>query len=78
MVAQIENYLDTYLINIIDLFDEWNRILKSITISKNENELRSNMKLFVYKYFKYGFGGNHMWVIQKNKPERRIIIVELK
>lgn len=57
------------------LFYEFNHILQSITMARNENELRKHMKSINYEYFTYGFGSSHMWVNQIDK-DIRIIFVE--
>lgn len=46
----------------------FNDILTTISKSKNEDELRKNMaeNIGKFRYFKWGFGGNHMWVHQNN------------
>lgn len=52
-------------------------ILNAITTSKNEAELRKEMKrikdsflMSFSSYFDYGFGSNHMWVCEAGKKER--------
>jgi len=63
-------------------------ILEAIAVAKNETELRENL-LTTKRYttacnysmidlFDYGFGSNHMWVVQhfKNKEPKRLIFVE--
>lgn len=49
-------------------------ILNAITTSKNEAELRKEMKrikdsflMSFSSYFDYGFGSNHMWVCEVGK-----------
>lgn len=49
-------------------------ILNAITTSKNEAELRKEMKrikdsflMSFSSYFDYGFGSNHMWVCEAGK-----------
>lgn len=56
-------------------------ILNAITTSKNEAELRKEMKrikdsfLMSFSfYFDYGFGSNHMWVCEAGKKERLIFV----
>lgn len=56
-------------------------ILNAITTSKNEAELRKEMKrikdsflMFFSSYFDYGFGSNHMWVCEAGKKERLIFV----
>lgn len=64
----------------------FNYILQAITTSKNETELRKKMDTEIgnFRYFKYGFGANHMCVHQKDvrsdsstvNEAERILIVE--
>lgn len=56
-------------------------ILNAITTSKNEAELRKEMKRIkdsflmpFSSYFDYGFGSNHMWVCEAGKKERLIFV----
>ncbi len=56
-------------------------ILNAITTSKNEAELREEMKkvkdsflMSFSSYFDYGFGSNHMWVCEAGKKERLIFV----
>lgn len=56
-------------------------ILNAITTSKNEAELRKEMKrikdsflMSFSSYFDYGFGSNHMWVCEVGKKERLIFV----
>lgn len=56
-------------------------ILNAITTSKNEAELRKEMKIIkdsflmsFSSYFDYGFGSNHMWVCEAGKKERLIFV----
>lgn len=56
-------------------------ILNTITTSKNEAELRKEMKrikdsflMSFSSYFDYGFGSNHMWVCEAGKKERLIFV----
>jgi hypothetical protein len=56
-------------------------ILNAITTSKNEAELRKEMKrikdsflMSFSSYFDYGFGSNHMWVCEAEKKERLIFV----
>lgn len=56
-------------------------ILNAITTSKNEAELRKEMKrikdsflMSFSSYFDYGFGSNHMWVYEAGKKERLIFV----
>lgn len=56
-------------------------ILNAITTSKNEAELRKEMKrikdsflMSFSSYFDYGFGSNHMWVCEAGKKERLILV----
>lgn len=56
-------------------------ILNAITTSKNEAELRKEMKrikdsflMSFSSYFDYGFGSNHMWVCEAGKRERLIFV----
>lgn len=56
-------------------------ILNAITTSKNEAELRKEMKrikdsflMSFSSYFDYGFGSNHMWVCEAGKKERLIFV----
>lgn len=58
-------------------------ILNAITTSKNEAELRKEMKrikdnflMSFSSYFDYGFGSNHMWVCEAGKKKERLIFVE--
>ena len=58
-------------------------ILNAITTSKNEAELRKEMKrikdsflMSFSSYFDYGFGSNHMWVCEAKKKKERLIFVE--
>jgi len=62
----------------IRIFSE---ILNAITTSKNEAELRKEMKrikdsflMSFSSYFDYGFGSNHMWVCEAGKKERLIFV----
>lgn len=55
--------------------------LMIITTSKNEAELRKEMKrikdsflMSFSSYFDYGFGSNHMWVCEAGKKERLIFV----
>ena len=57
------------------------KILNAITTSKNEAELRKEMKrikdsflMSFSSYFDYGFGSNHMWVCEAGKKERLIFV----
>lgn len=56
-------------------------ILNAITTSKNEAELRKEMKrikdnflMSFSSYFDYGFGSNHMRVCEAGKKERLIFV----
>lgn len=56
-------------------------ILNAITTSKNEAELRKEMKrikdsflMSFSSYFDYGFGSSHMWVCEAGKKERLIFV----
>ena len=56
-------------------------ILNAITTSKNEAEMRKEMKrikdsflMSFSSYFDYGFGSNHMWVCEAGKKERLIFV----
>lgn len=56
-------------------------ILNAITTSKNETELREEMKkvkdsflMSFSSYFDYGFGSNHMWVCEAGKKERLLFV----
>lgn len=56
-------------------------ILNAITTSKNEAELRKEMKrikdnflISFSSYFDYGFGSNHMWVTEPGRKERLIFV----
>ena len=56
-------------------------ILNAITTSKNEAELRKEMKrikdsflMSFSSYFDYGFGSNHMWVCEAGKKERLVFV----
>ena len=56
-------------------------ILNAIITSKNEAELRKEMKrikdsflMSFSSYFDYGFGSNHMWVCEAGKKERLILV----
>lgn len=56
-------------------------ILNAITTSKNEAELRKEMKrikdsflMSFSSYFDYGFGSNHMWVCETNRRNRLIFV----
>lgn len=56
-------------------------ILNAIATSKNEAELRKEMKrikdsflMSFSSYFDYGFGSNHMWVCEAGKKERLIFV----
>lgn len=63
----------------------FNNILEDVTRAKNEEELKRFMDCSFHnnsRYFKIGFGSNHMWVTQKCikndveiNNEVRIIIV---
>lgn len=65
----------------------FNAILHHIEVSKNENELRNNIKTYFTEneFFRIGFGSSHMWVNQKKHSdmyldefkECRILYVEL-
>ena len=58
-------------------WQHFNEILDAIQLSKNENELRSNMKMVTdYGFFIFGFGSSHMWVNEKGNVDR-LLIVEL-
>lgn len=62
-------------------------ILNAIITSKNEAELRKEMKrikdsflMSFSSYFDYGFGSNHMWVCEagkKGKINIRGVLIEL-
>jgi predicted DNA-binding ArsR family transcriptional regulator len=63
-------------------------ILNAITTSKNEAELRKEMKrikdsflMSFSSYFDYGFGSNHMWVCEAGKKKGKInirgVLIEL-
>jgi hypothetical protein len=67
-----------------NMFSNFNTIIQAITKSSNRKDLEKNMlSLFSYytyqRYFHYGFGGNHMWLKQKqldgNSFDDRILIV---
>ena len=74
------------------MFSTFNMILQAITTSPSVEQLKGDMeKLFsnpiTSRYFKYGFGGTHMWLTQRSlnsptNPEvrvdssERILIVE--
>ena len=56
-------------------------ILNALPTSKNEAELRKEMKrikdsflMSFSSYFDYGFGSNHMWVCEAGKKERLIFV----
>jgi len=64
------------------MFSTFNMILQAITTSPSQNALFIEMeKLFsnpiTARYFKYGFGSNHMWLVQRilnspSNPEVRV------
>lgn len=57
---------------------EFVEILNLITNSDTEHQLRTSMSLYSseIKYFEYGFGKNHLWVIRKGGDGKRLIFVE--
>lgn len=64
---------------------QFNGILQEITLSKNKEELENRMNkcsVMAFRYFIYGFGGNHFWVKQRHilgevhVGDERIIFVE--
>ena len=84
MKATIEHpvtYLDSDILNH-SMLCSFNNILENIILSKDETELRKNVK--ESRYFKVGFGSHHLWVHQKSvlhdmsniDETKRIIIVE--
>lgn len=64
----------------LEKFNAFVCILNVINLSKNENDLRANMKHIseiISKYgFDYGFGSSHMWVSDTNIGGERVIFVE--
>jgi hypothetical protein len=83
MKATIENpviYLPGNKDNWEDVKSEYFMILQSITTSDTFYGLRIQMsRLFGMRYFKYGFGTNHMWVHQVSENQTlkpRLIFVE--
>lgn len=77
MIATIESNFNFNFYSI-RIFAE---ILNAITTSKNEAELRKEMKrikddflMSFSSYFDYGFGSNHMWVCEAGKKERLIFV----
>lgn len=69
MKAIIENSLQVYG-NFDLILLEFSRIIQDITESRNEKELRLNLKiskgLGQTSNFKFGFGSSHVWVKQIN------------
>lgn len=70
---------------------EFNSLLETITSSTPDNIRDSIKKTFTSepRYFEYGFGGSHMWVVQRNirtqtnnevrvDPSKRIILVRFE
>jgi hypothetical protein len=84
MKAIITNPIENNSIGLInEISNEFLLILSSITSSIDESMLRSKIlqvsKLIDFKFFKFGFGHNHMWVKELNKEKKtgkEIIFVE--
>jgi hypothetical protein len=75
MKATVENMLvNAKTVEVMEFVE----ILNLITNSDNEHQLRTSMSLYSseIKYFEYGFGKNHLWVIRKGGDGKRIIFVE--
>ena len=70
MKAIIENPLQVYG-NFELILLEFGRIIQDITESRNEKELRLNLKiskdLGQTSNFEFGFGSSHVWVKQFNQ-----------
>ena len=84
MKAIIENPLQVYG-NFELILLEFGRIIQDITESRNEKELRLNLKiskdLGQTSNFEFGFGSSHVWVkqlnpITNNLNNERIIFAE--
>ena len=84
MKAIIENPLQVYG-NFELILLEFGRIIQDITESRNEKELRLNLKiskdLGQTSNFEFGFGSSHVWVKQLNPitnklNDERIIFAE--
>lgn len=77
MKAIVESVLLNQEVMSLKIFME---ILTDITSCKNEEELRACMGMiekrytFLDKYFKYGFGRNHMWVCEAGRKERLLFV----
>lgn len=72
---------DTLIELSVSSITEYQNRLNAITTSKNEAELRKEMKrikdsflMTFSSYFDYGFGSNHMWVCEAGKKERLIFV----
>lgn len=80
MRATIENSFELKEVskdgNLNNFTLEFNLLLITITISKDENMLRKFMNDNFKKstFFKYGFGASHMWVNQINVKDRLLIV----
>lgn len=51
-------------------FIEFNQIMTACTQAKDSRDLRIRMQRIEPVYFKYGFGGSHMWVKQIGQNDR--------
>ncbi len=55
---------------------EFEMIIKSIIFCNTEDRLRHEMSDFNYKFYRFGFGANHMWVKEMTDLKNRLLIVE--
>jgi hypothetical protein len=54
-----------------------NGIVKAVLKATSLDEVKTILKLHVDTYgFEYGSGSSHVWVKQKNNPERILLITE--
>lgn len=61
-----------------NILAEFNLLLTRINGAENVKQLKSFLSLDKYNYFKYGFGGSHMWVKQviNGQPKQQVIFVQ--
>lgn len=77
MEAIIENKILLLDENNNELFQEFNEIVGCINDAINYNGLEAMMPIQP-KFFKYGFGGSHMWVKQiiNGEPRQQVLFVK--
>ncbi len=53
---------------------EFEMIIKAIIFSNTEDQTRYSMSDYNFKFYKFGFGANHMWVNEAGSAERLLIV----